>query len=75
MNKALAEIIERIPEWPPEAQEEAVRALSEIEASGEGVYELSPEEEADIAVGLAQAERGEFLTDEEVRALYKRHGL
>lgn len=73
MNKALAEIIERISDWPEEAQEEAARALSEIEAGDANVYELSPEEEADIDEALAEVERGEFATDEEVRAVFNRH--
>jgi predicted transcriptional regulator len=38
-------------------------------------YELTPEEEADVDASLAEAERGEFATDEEVRALWAKHGL
>jgi predicted transcriptional regulator len=38
-------------------------------------YELTPEEEADIDASLAEAERGEFATDEEVRAVWAKHGL
>lgn len=38
-------------------------------------YVLSPEEEADLDASLAEAERGEFATDEEVRALWAKHGL
>jgi predicted transcriptional regulator len=32
-------------------------------------YELTPEEVADIDASLIEAERGEFATDEEVRAM------
>jgi predicted transcriptional regulator len=38
-------------------------------------HELTPEEEADIDASLAEAERGEFATDEEVRAMWAKHGL
>jgi predicted transcriptional regulator len=38
-------------------------------------YELTSEEEADMDASLAEAERGEFATDEEVRALWAKHGL
>jgi predicted transcriptional regulator len=40
-----------------------------------GPYRLSQAEEAAVAEGQAQARRGEFVSDEEVAAFYKRHGL
>jgi antitoxin HigA-1 len=36
---------------------------------------LSPEEQAAIAASMAEAARNEFATDEEVRAVWARHGL
>jgi len=38
-------------------------------------YELTEDERADLEEALAEAERGEFASDEEVAAMYKRHGL
>ena len=38
-------------------------------------YELTPEEKADVDASLTEAERGEFATDEEVRAVWAKHGL
>jgi predicted transcriptional regulator len=38
-------------------------------------YVLTPEEEAEIDASLAEAERGEFATDEEIRAMWTKHGL
>jgi len=38
-------------------------------------YELSLEEEAELDASLAEAERGEFATEEEVRAVWAKHGL
>ena len=50
-----------------------------LEATTPGVvqtpYVLTPEEEADINDSLAEAARGEFATDEEVRAVWAKHGL
>jgi predicted transcriptional regulator len=37
--------------------------------------QLTPEEAADIDDSLAEADRGEFATDEEVRAMWAKHGL
>ena len=46
-----------------------------LSESVEAPYVLTPEEKADIDASLAEAERGEFATDEEVRAIWAKHGL
>ena len=38
-------------------------------------YELTEDERADVEEALAEAERGELASDDEVTAMYKRHGL
>jgi predicted transcriptional regulator len=35
---------------------------------------MSPEEESAVEEGLAQADRGEFASDDEIVALWRRHG-
>jgi predicted transcriptional regulator len=75
MDKALENLIDRLSSWPKEAQEQALKSLLAIEADRVGPYQLSPDEEAAVAEGRAQARRGEFVSDEEVAAFYKRHGL
>jgi predicted transcriptional regulator len=66
-------VLERVRTWPAEKQEDALRALLEIEAEGTEVYKLSDDERAAIEEGMAQARRGEFATDEEVAALFARY--
>jgi len=39
------------------------------------VLQLSAEEEASFRESLAQADRGDFATDEEVRTIWANHGL
>jgi len=41
-------VLDRVRTWPPKRQEDAVRVLLEMEAPGTDVYELSPEELADV---------------------------
>ena len=65
-------VLERVRTWPAEKQEDAVRVLLEMEAEGNGFYELSEEELADIEEGLKEIERGEVATEEEVAALFNR---
>jgi hypothetical protein len=73
MNKKLEALIDRVPTWPQEAQDEAVRALAEIEVAYVHTRRpLTPEEEAKLA-DLRQTinrsiERGGSYTDEEVEA-------
>jgi histidinol-phosphate aminotransferase len=55
-------------------------ALSDILGSepagvGQPPYVLTSEEEADIDASLDEAERGEFATEKEVRAMWTKHGL
>jgi predicted transcriptional regulator len=68
-------LIERVASWPEAAQEEAVNSLLAIEARHVGTYPTSPEERAAILRGLAEADRDEFVSDEEMAAFFKRHGL
>ncbi|MEI9901537.1 MAG: hypothetical protein WDN31_17045 [Hyphomicrobium sp.] len=68
-------LIERVASWPEQAQEEAVASLLSIEARHVGTYRTSPEERAAILKGLAEADRGEFVSDEDMTAFFARHGL
>ncbi len=47
--------------------------LEAMERSGTGVYRLSPEERASVLEGLAEAERGEFVSEEDLQAFWNRH--
>ena len=68
----LEAVFAKVRTWAPDRQEEAIEALLELEQDVGDAYELSPEELADIREGLGEAERGEFLTKEEVRHLFRR---
>jgi predicted transcriptional regulator len=75
ISKTLTEVLERAKSWPEEDQEMLAEYAREIEAQRTGVYVMTDEERAAVAEGLAQADRGEFATDEEVRELRKRLGV
>ena len=66
------EVLDRVKTWPAERQEEAIRVLLEMEAEATGVYQLSPEELADVEEGIREIERGEVATDEQVAAMFAR---
>ncbi len=73
MNKTAETILDRIADWPKEAQDELMQAVIDIEAKHLGVYHLSDDERAAVREGLAQAERGEFVPDDVVAAYFKQY--
>jgi hypothetical protein len=75
MNKVVETLLERVADWPEEAQAELVNSIVDIETKHFGVYKLSPEEREAIQEAKSQAERGEFVPDEVVAAFFKRIGL
>ena len=72
MNKRLETLLQRIPTWPQEAQDDAVMALSDIEEKIRILRSLSPEDQAKLAALRADIDRayelGGSFTDEEVEA-------
>jgi predicted transcriptional regulator len=70
-KEQIAVLLERAETWPQEAQDELVRIAIDIERKHAGVYRLDEDEQADIREGLAEIERGEVASDEEVRATFR----
>jgi hypothetical protein len=59
-----------------EAQDDIAQTVLRLAgADDEAPVPLSPEEEAAIAASKGAAEQGEFATDEQVRAVWRKHGL
>jgi len=75
ISKRLERAIESVKSWPAERQDAAAEILEHMNALIVTPYELSEDERADLEEALAEARRGEFATDEEVAAVFARHGL
>jgi predicted transcriptional regulator len=74
MTKLFERAIEKVRGLSAEDQDAvAVAVLSMAEETP--VVALDDETRAAIREGLEQARRGEFVPDEEIEALWKRHGL
>ena len=69
-NDQIDAIFDRAREWPERYREDAARFLLAIDRDRAGVYELSEEEARDIDAALAEVERGEVASDEEVQAFF-----
>ena len=75
MTKAqIKDVLDRVLTWPPERQQEAAEMLALLEAQEGELYHPSDDEWIAIQEGLDQARRGEFASDEEMDALWKRFG-
>jgi predicted transcriptional regulator len=69
-TKALAQVLERVEDWPADAQDALAEIAIEIEAGLGGMeYEPTAEELAGIDRGLRAAAAGRFATDEQVEAV------
>lgn len=75
MTRLFEQAVEAVSALPDETQDDLARILLQLAGVDQPLYELTPEEAADIDGSLAEAERGEFATDDEVRAVWAKHGL
>ena len=74
MTKLLEQALEAVRRLPSESQDEIARAILHL-AAGEGEPEtVDPQHLPAVLAGLAQAERREFATDEEMEGLFRRFG-
>jgi predicted transcriptional regulator len=76
MTKLLDDALKAASQLSPVEQDEIARVIMQL--AGEDVLPpvaLSQEESDAVARSRAAAARGEFATDEEVRAVWSRHGL
>ena len=74
MTKTMKEAIEALRELPEERQEMVARAILNYAAHDSGeMYRLSDDERKAVRVGLAQADRGEFASDADLRTYRNRH--
>ena len=75
MTKLLDQAIEATRRLTPAEQDDIARAILQLAGADETVpVPLTPDERDAIAKSKAAAERGEFATDEEVRAVWAKHG-
>jgi predicted transcriptional regulator len=75
MTRLLEQAVAAVSVLPDHVQDDLARMLLQLAGVEQPPYELTPEAAADIDASLAEAERGEFATDDEVRSLWAKHGL
>lgn len=75
MTKLLEEAIEKIREMPEAEQDLAAEALLNIAAKKWEPERLDPVTRTAILEGLAQAKRGELVSDEEMAEFFRQRGV
>ena len=73
MTRLLERAVETIRTLPPATQDALARFLLELAAEDQPVIQLTPEDDADLAEADAEIARGEFATDEQMRAIWAKH--
>ena len=68
-------MIEKVRRLPEDRQAYVAEVLGHIVASDGDLFAVPEEHRAAVLEGLDQAERGEFATDQEMAALWKKCGL
>jgi hypothetical protein len=76
MTKLLEQAMEAVRVLPPEEQDDIARIILQLAGEENAAPALlSPDERKAIANSKAAADRGEFASDEQVRAVWSKHRL
>jgi hypothetical protein len=76
MTKLFDRAVESVRKLPPEAQDEIGRLVLQL-AGDEAPppVQLTPEEATSFDESFAEAERRQFATEQEIQAIWAKHGL
>ena len=75
MTKLLDKAVEAVRKLPASAQDEVAEAIFALTGSSQSVAELTADEAEAIARSKAAALRGEFASEDQVRAVWSKYGL
>jgi uncharacterized protein involved in exopolysaccharide biosynthesis len=75
MTELLERAVQSLRALPPETQDALARILQQLVGDHPSIVTLSAEEKASLQTSFAQAERGEFATESQIKAVWAKHGL
>lgn len=75
MTDLLEKAVAAVRGLPASTQDDIARVMLMLASEDQTPVPLTPEERAAIARSKAAAARGEFASEEQVRALWAKHGL
>jgi hypothetical protein len=76
MTKLLEKAMEAVGVLPPDEQDDIARIILQLAGKDDTApVTLSPDERSAIENSKAAAARGQFATDDQVQAVWAKHGL
>jgi len=75
MTKMLEEAIAKVRELPEADQDEAAAMLLSVASKNAEVVELDDDTRERIREGRRPAKNGEFVSDKDMTAFFRRHGV
>ena len=75
MTKLFDQAVDTVRALSPDAQDELARLLLQLAGQEQPAIALTREEAGSFEESLGQASRGERATDEQVQAVWAKHGL
>jgi hypothetical protein len=75
MTKLFEQAVKTARSLPPEVQDDIARVVLNLAGEDLPVIQLTPEEEASFEKSRLQAAKREFATDEQIKAVWSKHGL
>jgi hypothetical protein len=75
MTELLERAVQTLRGLPSETQDALARILVQFAGDDPSIVRLSADEEASFETSFAEAQRGEFAADDEIRAISAEHGL
>ena len=75
MTKLLDDAIKQVRELPESDQDDAAEILLSVAARRRQPVPLDEDTRSAVREGQAQARRGEFMSDEDMAAFFKSHGV
>lgn len=74
MTKLLEQALDAVRKLPAESQDEIARAMLRLAAREDEPEAIDRDDLLAVQQGLAEAGRGEFATDDEIKAAFDRFG-
>lgn len=74
MTKLLEHAVRTVSALPDDLQDELAGVLLRLAGVEQPPVQLTSEEAADLDGSMAEAERGDFASDDEIRAIWAKYG-
>ena len=75
MTKLLDQALQAVRDLPADVQDDIARLMLQLARDDAEPVVLTPDERTAIARSKGEAARGEFASDQQVRAVWAKHGL